>query len=1109
MDKKASYRKGICAILVFVLCFPNWMAPLFVQAESAPSVGSYLAERWALNVEGAVAAEPVIGIDGTVYVLTKKGKFYALSPTGKPLWTAVVRPMSEEYEDEKGQVLLGTDGVIYVSSSGNLYAFQADGTKKWEYETTYSRFDKVELQRNGLIYIKLNNSSMLALRLDGTKALERSDISGLVKYKGLSEDKIYATSYSLITNIVGGKLALETTTYAEELNTNGSTRWKVKLNATSSYNSPSVDKDGNLMVFAEPSGLGNQPQTPSYVKSRQPTEVKVISEGVVRRTYSLTGRTEAPILFDENNNAYIVTLDAVVSKFDSSGKLIWKLQLDDRTNLIERGTVMHLEKDGALLFYSTLLRYEKSENTSYERSELYKLELQRISEDGKLISSTVIKNEKPVVWFDNGMMLSDGYNKLIFSDLQMEKSVEFDVSSTFHLTFVDKNQIYMGTKSGRVIALELKNITNERDVVSLSFGNIYTQFQVGTISALQASAKYADGKEQTNPVGIIYRTSNDKIAYFDKAGFHAAAPGEVEVTAEYLKVKTTIKVTVNGNPNTSKPEPIYSANLNKKWSFVLPALETSENEKYLEPIISAEGSVYALSSQGKITAVSSDGKLRWQHDMNEIVAKPPVLGPDARLYVGTNTGQLVSYELASGKQMLNQNIAVGQFSTLLGWDRFGNRYTGFSISSSNRMARSESSTLQATDISDAVRWTTPLNGEIVHDELVLNSEGDTVYVVTKNTETVGEVADYPMAMVTFRSIGTLYAIDALSGNIRWKYDLGKSDSTFYKPVLLQDGTIVAASSQGTVSAVDADGNLKWKNNFKFYLQAAPIISKDHITMFRHRVVEGLTEGENSIQFMNLQDYPETINQMQNEWLFTIKDTAIATRNRQSVASYDAAGKMKWRVDLAGDKSVASGVTDGYQVAVIDHVNELSLFDITVTRSSDVLFYDMKLHWAREAVEKLVEAGVVSGFPDGTYRPNAAVTREQFLSMLSKKLNTTLRETELAFTDVAKDRWSRAIIESAWADGWIDATAYGSTFKPADPVTREEVTVWTAKALKLTEKVDGLAKVFDLSSIKASNRGLVGAVIDAGIINGYEDGSFKPLATLTRAEAAVLLSRVKR
>lgn len=50
-------------------------------------------------------------------------------------------------------------------------------------------------------------------------------------------------------------------------------------------------------------------------------------------------------------------------------------------------------------------------------------------------------------------------------------------------------------------------------------------------------------------------------------------------------------------------------------------------------------------------------------------------------------------------------------------------------------------------------------------------------------------------------------------------------------------------------------------------------------------------------------------------------------------------------------------------------------------------------------------------------------------------------------------------------------------------------------------------IIDRSSIQASNRGMIGAVIDSGIINGYEDGSFKPKVTLTRAEAAALLSRI--
>lgn len=1106
--KKRSYHKRVvCLLLVFVCCFPSWRAPLFVQAEPALPSGSYLAERWAVNVKGGVGAVPLVGDDGTVYVLSKKGQFHALSTEGKVIWTAAVRPLSEQYTNEKGQVLLGTDGVIYVSSGGNLYAFQADGTKKWEYETTSPRLDKVVLQRNGLIYIQ-DSRSMLGIRMDGTKAFERTDITGLVKYKGASEDKIYVTSHKISIKKVDDKHIPEHAIYAEELNTNGSTRWKVNLNSSSSYLNPAVDADGNMMVFIQPADVGSQSQMPFYVRSRQASEVKVIGDGAVRRTYSLTGRTEAPILFDEQKNAYIVTRDAVVSKFDSSGRLIWKQQLDERTDLNEHGTAMHLEKDGSLLFYSMLYRYVSGDGSS-ERSDLYKLELHRFSQDGKLVSSMVRKYENPVVWLDNGMALFDGYNKLILSDSEMKTAREFDVSSTFHLAYIDQNRIYMGTSSGRIIALELKSITNEREVVSLSFGNTFTQYEAGTSISLQASAKYADGKEQSNPTGVVYRTSDEKIAYFGKSGFHAVAPGEVEVTAEYQNIKTTIKVTVIGRPNIEKPQITYSALLQKKWSYVLPTLEASKNESYLAPVLSADGSVYALSTQGKIAAVSPAGNIQWQHNLNQLMSKKPVLGPDARLYMGTDTGQLISFDLASGKQMLNQNIALGHYSTLLGWDRSGNRYTGFSMSTSTRTSRGESSKLQAVNTTDAVRWTTSLVGEIAHDEPVLNTKEDTVYVVTKNSQAVGEVSDYTTGMISIRFLGTLYAIDASSGSIRWKYDLGHANSAFYKPLLLQDGTIAVASSEGTVSAVDSDGNLKWKNNFKLYSQAEPFVSKNKLVMFKQSAAGGLSEEENAVQWLNMKDYPEAINQKQNEWLFTLKENAITARSHHSVASYDTAGNMKWRIDLAGDKSSVSSITNDLQVAVIDNGNELGLFDIEVTRSSGSLFPDMKVHWAREAVEKLAEAEVVSGFPDRTYRPNAPVTREQFLTMLSNMLDTTLRKTELPFSDVPKERWSRAVIESAVADDWLDSAAYGSTFKPADPVTREEMAVWTARALKLTEKADGLAKVTDRLLIKAANRGMVGAVIDAGIINGYADGSFKPLATLTRAEAAVLLCRVKR
>ncbi|MDQ8738739.1 PQQ-binding-like beta-propeller repeat protein [Paenibacillus sp. LHD-38] len=210
MDRRFYYKKAVILLIAFVMCLPTLVVPISVNAEAAQPVGSYLAERWSNSIEGGVAAKPVIAEDGTLYILSEKGKLYAFSPAGKQLWTAEVRSLDGKYQNQEGQLELGADGGIYVGSSGNLYAFQTDGVKKWEYEMPYSDFEKIAVQRNGLIYILLSNSSehMIVLRSDGKLAFERQDVSALVEHQGLTEDKVYIVSTKRSVKTIGLRAAL-------------------------------------------------------------------------------------------------------------------------------------------------------------------------------------------------------------------------------------------------------------------------------------------------------------------------------------------------------------------------------------------------------------------------------------------------------------------------------------------------------------------------------------------------------------------------------------------------------------------------------------------------------------------------------------------------------------------------------------------------------------------------------------------------------------------------------------------------------------------------------------------------------------------------------------
>lgn len=161
------------------------------------------------------------------------------------------------------------------------------------------------------------------------------------------------------------------------------------------------------------------------------------------------------------------------------------------------------------------------------------------------------------------------------------------------------------------------------------------------------------------------------------------------------------------------------------------------------------------------------------------------------------------------------------------------------------------------------------------------------------------------------------------------------------------------------------------------------------------------------------------------------------------------------------------------------------------------------HWAYESVSKLSEKGVINGFDDGTFKPDNTVTREQFVKMLVTAFEIN-GESDSSFSDVDKNRWSAPFIEKAVASGITNGVS-DKLFAPEAFVTRQDAAVMlyricNAKNISLT----GTAVPTDADEVSDYAKESVNALAGAGIIRGFEDGSFKPLQSLTRAQAAKLI-----
>lgn len=182
----------------------------------------------------------------------------------------------------------------------------------------------------------------------------------------------------------------------------------------------------------------------------------------------------------------------------------------------------------------------------------------------------------------------------------------------------------------------------------------------------------------------------------------------------------------------------------------------------------------------------------------------------------------------------------------------------------------------------------------------------------------------------------------------------------------------------------------------------------------------------------------------------------------------------------------------------------SIFDGNVF--SDISWKD----WFFSEVKNVHVRKIMSGYGDGTFRPNSNIKRSETVSSIAKLYAGSLGRTSgYVFSDIS-GHWARDYIIWANRQGIINGFEDG-TFRPENYITRQDFAVMIGRYLKNTEYYTlpvYYAKVAfnDDSSISSYAKPYVYDLYQAGIIKGYK-GIFAPQAYITRAEAAMIFSNV--
>jgi len=174
----------------------------------------------------------------------------------------------------------------------------------------------------------------------------------------------------------------------------------------------------------------------------------------------------------------------------------------------------------------------------------------------------------------------------------------------------------------------------------------------------------------------------------------------------------------------------------------------------------------------------------------------------------------------------------------------------------------------------------------------------------------------------------------------------------------------------------------------------------------------------------------------------------------------------------------------------------------------VKFPDIVGHWAEDVIRDLEARGILTGYEDGNFKPDIGVTRQEVAVIMTRALNLVDKAAEYADKDTgfADDAdvasWGRGainlMVEMGIYTGYDD-----NEFKPNKTILRQELIAVVMRYAAVTE--EGLEAAYeDDHEIHGYAESFIAHASELGIVNGYPDGTFKPLNNVTRAEAAKII-----
>ncbi len=174
----------------------------------------------------------------------------------------------------------------------------------------------------------------------------------------------------------------------------------------------------------------------------------------------------------------------------------------------------------------------------------------------------------------------------------------------------------------------------------------------------------------------------------------------------------------------------------------------------------------------------------------------------------------------------------------------------------------------------------------------------------------------------------------------------------------------------------------------------------------------------------------------------------------------------------------------------NHLTKFAVLSIAVPTAEQTEPNDIVNHWAEMDIRPALKSGIIKGYADGTFKPNQSVTRAEFIVMLMNALRPNAQPAILPeFKDGEKiGAWAEQSIALATQENIVNGYSDGG-FHPDDRMTRAQLAVVLANALRETASTNGKSTFADVSTIPVWALSAVNRVQDEVLIKGITVNKF--------------------